>query len=63
MGGRRAKERNDLRNKHETHRFVCGYIDPPTLGHKQIIDRALSLVDELIVGVAVNPAKSHSSQR
>jgi pantetheine-phosphate adenylyltransferase len=34
-----------------------GTFDPITMGHVDIIDRALSLFDELIVAVAVNSAK------
>ncbi len=34
-----------------------GTFDPVTLGHIDIIERAVKLVDELIIGVAVNSAK------
>ena len=34
-----------------------GTFDPPTIGHVDIIGRARKLVDELIIGVAVNEAK------
>ena len=34
-----------------------GSFDPVTLGHEDIIRRSLHLVDEVIVAVAVNPAK------
>ncbi len=35
-----------------------GSFDPVTYGHLDIIERASSLVDELVVGVLVNQAKS-----
>lgn len=34
-----------------------GTFDPPTLGHVDIVKRALRVVDRLIVGVAVNAGK------
>lgn len=34
-----------------------GTFDPVTLGHTDIIDRALDLFDELIIGVGVNTGK------
>ncbi|MDR0628306.1 MAG: pantetheine-phosphate adenylyltransferase [Treponema sp.] len=36
-----------------------GSFDPPTLGHLNIIERASSLVDELVVVVAENPQKNY----
>ncbi len=35
-----------------------GTFDPPTLGHQDIIGRAARLVDRLVIGVGVNPAKN-----
>lgn len=35
-----------------------GTFDPLTLGHIDIIQRALKMVDHLVVGVAANPGKS-----
>ncbi len=35
-----------------------GTFDPITLGHMDIIRRALNLVDELVIGVTTNAAKS-----
>jgi pantetheine-phosphate adenylyltransferase len=35
-----------------------GTFDPVTLGHLDIIERALKVVDHLVVGVADNPAKN-----
>ncbi|HWU26002.1 MAG TPA: pantetheine-phosphate adenylyltransferase [Rhizomicrobium sp.] len=35
-----------------------GSFDPVTLGHLDIIERAVKLVDHLIIGVLVNPSKS-----
>lgn len=37
--------------------LYAGSFDPPTLGHLDVIVRAAALVDELVVGVGVNPAK------
>jgi pantetheine-phosphate adenylyltransferase len=35
-----------------------GTFDPLTLGHMDIIQRGLKLVDKLVIGVATNPSKS-----
>ena len=35
-----------------------GTFDPITLGHVDIIERAVKLVDELVVGVAINEGKA-----
>jgi len=35
-----------------------GTFDPVTLGHVDIIKRAVKLVDHLVIGVATNPSKS-----
>ncbi len=35
-----------------------GTFDPPTLGHVDIVERAAKLVDELVIGVAINRDKS-----
>ena len=35
-----------------------GTFDPLTLGHIDIIERAVKLVDHLVIGVATNPSKS-----
>ena len=35
-----------------------GTFDPSTLGHLDIIERAVKLVDHLVIGVATNPSKS-----
>ena len=34
-----------------------GTFDPPTLGHKAVIDGALEIFDEVVVAVMVNPEK------
>lgn len=34
-----------------------GTFDPITLGHKDIIERAMALVDRLVIGVAINSSK------
>lgn len=52
-----------MRQKHSTEiiktkiGLCAGTFDPPTLGHEDMFKRALELCDQLIVGVAVNPAK------
>ncbi len=35
-----------------------GTFDPLTLGHLDIVERAVKLVDHLVIGVATNPSKS-----
>ena len=35
-----------------------GTFDPPTLGHKAVIDSALGLFDEVVVAVMINPQKT-----
>ena len=35
-----------------------GTFDPITLGHLDIVNRALKLVDKLVIGVTTNPAKA-----
>lgn len=38
--------------------FYSGSFDPVTLGHADVIRRACRLVDRLVIGVGVNPAKA-----
>lgn len=40
-----------------------GTFDPVTLGHTDIIKRAVKLVDHLVIGVAENPSKSQVFSR
>ena len=40
-----------------------GTFDPVTLGHMDIIQRAVKLVDHLVIGVAENPSKSQVFSR
>ena len=40
-----------------------GTFDPVTLGHTDIIQRALALVDRLVIGVAINRDKGPLFQR
>ena len=40
-----------------------GTFDPITLGHMDIIERGAKLVDELIIGVTTNIAKSPGSRK
>ena len=35
----------------------AGTFDPPTLGHKALIDDCLKLFDEVVVAIMVNPQK------
>ncbi len=35
----------------------AGTFDPPTLGHKAIVDECLKIFDEVVVAILVNPAK------
>ena len=35
----------------------CGTFDPPTLGHKGVVDDCLTIFDEVVVAVLCNPAK------
>eukprot|EP00826_Nyctotherus_ovalis_P044274 TRINITY_DN4771_c0_g1_i1.p1 TRINITY_DN4771_c0_g1~~TRINITY_DN4771_c0_g1_i1.p1 ORF type:complete len:184 (-),score=42.39 TRINITY_DN4771_c0_g1_i1:800-1351(-) len=39
--------------------IYAGSFDPPSVGHLDIIERSLNIVDKLIVGVAINPAKKY----
>lgn len=38
--------------------IIPGSFDPMTLGHKDIVRRALKLFDRVIVAIMINPAKS-----
>ena len=38
--------------------FYSGSFDPVTLGHTDVIRRAAALVDTLVIGIGVNPAKT-----
>ncbi len=38
--------------------FYSGSFDPVTLGHTDVIRRAAQLVDQLVIGIGVNPGKS-----
>jgi pantetheine-phosphate adenylyltransferase len=38
--------------------FYSGSFDPVTLGHVDVMRRALSLVDRLVVGIGVHPGKA-----
>lgn len=37
--------------------FFAGSFDPFTIGHEDIVNRALRLFDEVIIAIGVNPAK------
>ena len=37
--------------------LIPGSFDPPTNGHIDVITRCLSVFDEVLVGVIVNPSK------
>ncbi len=36
----------------------AGTFDPPTLGHKKLVEECVKLFDEVVVAVMVNPAKA-----
>ncbi len=36
----------------------AGTFDPPTLGHKNVIEQSLRLFDEVVVAIMVNPVKA-----
>ena len=38
--------------------FYSGSFDPVTLGHADVIGRALHLVDRLVIGIGVHPGKA-----
>ena len=38
--------------------FFAGSFDPPTLGHLDLMQRALRVVDKLVVGIGVNADKA-----
>jgi pantetheine-phosphate adenylyltransferase len=38
--------------------FYSGSFDPVTLGHTDVIRRAAAIVDELVIGIGVNPGKA-----
>lgn len=37
--------------------LFAGSFDPFTVGHKDIVDRALGLFDKVVIGIGINPAK------
>lgn len=45
--------------------LFAGSFDPFTVGHQSIVDRALALFDEIVIGIGVNPAKKpwHTPQQ
>ena len=38
--------------------FYSGTFDPVTLGHVDVVRRALALVDKLVIGIGVHPGKT-----
>lgn len=42
--------------------FFAGSFDPFTIGHASIVERALSLFDEIVVGVGINPLKTSAEE-
>lgn len=40
--------------------FFAGTFDPFTVGHRSIVERALSLFDRVVIGIGVNAAKTDS---
>lgn len=39
--------------------IFVGSFDPFTIGHKNIVERALKLFDKVVVGIGVNPKKTY----
>lgn len=37
--------------------IFAGTFDPPTLGHKALVEECLKLFDEVVVAIMINPAK------
>ena len=37
--------------------FFAGSFDPFTLGHADIVERALTIFDEVVIGIGVHPTK------
>ena len=37
--------------------LFAGTFDPFTLGHKSIVERTLSVADEIVIAIGVNPNK------
>lgn len=37
--------------------LFAGTFDPPTVGHKAVVERALKVFDEVIVAIMINPEK------
>ena len=35
--------------------LFAGTFDPPTVGHKAVVERALKVFDEVIVAILINP--------
>lgn len=46
-----------MKNNHKKCIFA-GTFDPPTLGHKALIEESLKLFDEVVVAIMVNPQKT-----
>jgi pantetheine-phosphate adenylyltransferase len=38
--------------------FYSGSFDPITLGHTDVIERACAMVDKLVIGIGIHPAKA-----
>lgn len=45
--------------REETHKkcIFAGTFDPPTIGHKALLEDCLKLFDEVVIGILVNPQK------
>lgn len=42
--------------------FFAGSFDPFTIGHASIVERALGLFDEIVVGIGINPLKTSAEE-
>ena len=40
--------------------LFCGSFDPFTIGHRDIVDRALNLCDSVVIGIGINKDKTYS---
>lgn len=47
-----------MKNENKRKCIFAGTFDPPTLGHKALIEECLKIFDEVVVAIMVNPAKT-----
>lgn len=51
-----AKSSNNKKHKHIA--FFAGSFDPFTIGHASVVERALQIFDEIVIGIGVNALKT-----